>query len=64
MKISIGTLLMPNKYNRDNGISTSGIIVDIDKKIKFNLYKVLLIPYNYTRWLDEDVISNLFEVIE
>ena len=60
----IGSLLLPNEYMVKNGKISSGLILGVVDDVWGYNYKVFLSPYNISKWLKEDVIKGLFEVVE
>jgi hypothetical protein len=60
----IGTLLIPSEYMVRNGNSTVGLILEVRDDLWGWRYRVLLTPSNATKWLEEDTIRNLFDVVE
>ena len=60
----IGTLLLPNEYMVRNGNSTTGLILEVRDDLRGKNYRVFLSPSGITKWLDEDTIRNLFDVVE
>lgn len=60
----IGSLLLPNEYMVNNGKITSGLILGVADDVWGYNYEVFLTPYNFAKWLEEDTIRNLFDVVE
>lgn len=60
----IGSLLLPNEYMVRNGKITSGLILRVVDDVWGYNYEVFLSPYNFSKWLKEDVIKGLFTVVE
>ena len=48
----------------NNGKITSGLILGVADDVWGYNYEVFLTPYNFTKWLEEDTIRNLFDVVE
>ena len=60
----IGSLLLPNEYARARGRVTSGIVLAVKDDLWGYNYEVFLIPQGFKKWLQKDVIRDLFTVVE
>ena len=47
-----------------NGKISSGLILGVVDDVWGYNYEVFLSPYNFSKWLKEDVIKGLFTVVE
>jgi len=60
--LPIGTLLLPNQYQVNNGNPLSGLILESKDDLWGTNYRVHL-SNGISRWIGSDVIRDLFEVV-
>lgn len=60
--MKVGDLLLPNAYQVGRGKPVAGIVLEVKDDIFGPNYRVHL-TNGTTRWMGEDVIRELFEVV-